>query len=406
MPFIIKLAFRNILRHTRRSIITAVAIMLMIALFIIIKSFLDGSEKQVLSTITKQSGHIQIHQLGYASESRSLPLDIAMENPELIITSLKDPHIKMATERIRFMTLISNGDKTVAAMGMGIVSDNEAKISDLNTKIISGEYKLSGNKAIIGSGLAASLHADIGSVLTLVTNTSYNSMNAVDVEIAGIVRTGLSQLDDSAVFIDMPYAQTLLAMPDRATEIIIRLDDANNTNKVMTDIESQLDLNHLEIESWREINKAWLGIFDIRAKFVGIIMIVVMIVGGTSIFNTIVMAVSERTREVGTLLALGLHKRDIVLTFMLEAAGIGVLGSIAGVILGGGLVGYLSVSGIRISSNITDIGIPISDILYPVLDVNSILYAFIFGIFISVLSSILPAFSASKLKPIDALRHV
>ncbi len=91
---------------------------------------------------------------------------------------------------------------------------------------------------------------------------------------------------------------------------------------------------------------------------------------------------------------------------MLEAAGIGVLGSIAGVILGGGVVGYLSISGIRISSNITDIGIPISDVLYPVFDVNSIIYAFIFGIFISVLSSILPAFSASKLKPIDALRHV
>lgn len=191
MFFIIKLAFRNILRHTRRSVITAIAIMLMIALFVIIKSFLDGSEKQVLSNITKQSGHIQLHQAGYADEARSIPLDIAISGPATVVGLLAaNPHIKTITERIRFMTLISNGDKTVTAMGMAIVPDAESKISDLNTKIIEGKYDLASDKAIIGYGLAQSLHVKVGSVLTLVTNTSYGSMNAVDIEISGIARTG------------------------------------------------------------------------------------------------------------------------------------------------------------------------------------------------------------------------
>lgn len=408
MFIFVKMAFRNVLRNKRRTIITSIAVSIGIAMMNLIGSLITGQDEQMIDNLVRaQTGHIQIHAKGYSDEARSLPLDVAISDPDRIkniILGVRD--VKSVTKRTRFGGLVSSGEKSVTAMGLAVELDGEAKVSSLSSSIVEGGYFTSASgQMLLGSGLAKAVHGGVGTILTFLTNTAYGAMNAMDFEVSGIFQTGVPQFDDLAAIVTLNDAGRLLDMDERATEIVVLLDDSEKTEMVEAELYGKLKGEEVEINDWKFFNRNLIQFLRLRKFLMNIIFAIVLVVALAGIVNTMIMAIAERTREIGTMEALGLKGSQITAIFLCEAAVIGLLGSTYGCIIGGGLSFYWSVKGISIGNLASGIGLPIES-FYADFSPSRIIFAFVFGVCVSALAGLYPAYLAAKLKPVEALRYV
>jgi putative ABC transport system permease protein len=403
------LAFRNIFRNRRRTIMTlfmvggGVAGMLMVGGYF---AFMTFHLRE--STINNGLGHLQIFTTDHFTRDEVRVLDTGIDNWRQVAATVKTGgHVRGVAPRIEFYGMVSNGDKSSVFMGSAVDPDAEISLG-FAPHITSGtdfDNKSGGEvEALIGAGLAKSMNVKVGDGLTVLAMTSDGALNGVDVEIVGIVKSGLEELDARYLRITLPAAQRLL-QSDRVTNLVVGLDDTENTDLVAAELAPRLRglPQQLVLKKWidlatyyKQVNTMFNGIF----LFMGVIVFFMVLMSSV---NTLLMAMFERTREIGTMLAMGTPRLWIVALFMLEATLLGTMGAIAGVV-GGNLLGVLlNSSGLHLPPPPGyTLPMPFMVLHVPAQMIGSSLLV----TFSMAMASILPAVRASRLKIAEALSHV
>lgn len=405
----LSLAFRNVFRNRRRTVMTllmvggGVAGLLMVGGFF---AFMFHGLRE--STIHTGLGHIQIFTAEHFKRDEVHVLDTGIENWQSVASHVQNrPHVKGVAPRIDFYGMLSNGVKSSVYMGSAVVPETERAMG-FTPRIIAGrdlDSQANGEvQALIGTGVAKSMNVKVGDELTIMAVTADGALNGIDVQIAGIVNTGFKEMDERYLRIALPAAQRLLST-ERVTNLVVGLDDTENTDKVAAELAPQLQgLGQPLVE------KKWIELADyykqVRTLFSGIFVflgVIVFFMVLMSSVNTLLMAMFERTREIGTMLAMGTPRIWIVALFMLEATVLGVLGAAVGVI-GGNLLGFaLNASGLHLPPPPgTNVPMAFKVMIVPALGVGASLMVMV----TLALASIVPAVRASRLQITEALAHV
>jgi putative ABC transport system permease protein len=405
-----KIALRNVLRNKRRSGLTFASIALGLALILVFQGLISGMDTQITDNfIRAQAGHIQVYHEGYIKKARLLSLDNRISDPDALIKSIKQaPDVKEVAERIRFGALVGTRRESVRVMGLGIDPSQEQASGTLASSVIDGAFlDGKGGSALIGRQLAEDLGFGVGNVLLVVGNTAKGSLNAIDVNIQGIINTGYAQLDNSTIILDLKDAQRLLAIPGEVTELDVMLRDLDSTDSALLEITTALSGQPVEMQSWKESGAAIWQLLQLRRWLLSLVSLVVVIIAGLGIANTMLMSVFERTREIGTLMALGNTPGEVLRLFMTESAIIGGAGGLFGCALGGGIVKLLATKGLQPPGSLTSmIDLPIGTTIYAHFSWETLLIFFTLALIVGVLSALYPAVLASRQEPVEALRHI
>lgn len=404
----IKLATKNVFRNRRRTVITGLVLVFGATALILAGGFISYSFRGLSeSTIRSQLGHIQIYHRDFFEKEEEKPLSLGLENvDELKAKVLSQEHVKFAMARVEFMGLLSNGEKSAVFIGRGIESAKETELSGNQSPVDSGAF-LGQNahsegdaEVVIARGLAKTLKAKLGEYLTLMTTTSTGALNAMDVKVVGIYSTGVPEYDERALMVDLRTAQQLL-VTRKVSKLVVVLDETARTKEVATAMSARIP--EVSLRRWDELAtyyKAVVQLYSAIFAFLGVIIFVIVVLSSS---NTMLMAIMERTREIGTQLAVGTSRLRLLVNFLYEGLMIGVFGGLLGLLVGAGLAELIDHSGLRMPpppGGTT--GYPLFVDLVPGLFVG----VFILIVTTTVVSTIAPAFKASRMKIVDALGHV
>ena len=405
----LQLAFRNVFRNRRRTLMTLVMVgggvtgLLMAGGFFAF--MLNGLRED---TIQQGLGHLQIFTADHFNRDEVRVLDSGIDNWRQVAATIKSgPHVRGVAPRIDFYGMVSNGSKSSVFVGSAVDPVAESSLGftprlssghDLNPKP-EGEVE-----ALIGAGLAKSMNVKVGDGLTLLAVTSDGALNGVDVQIAGIVSSGYAEMDARYLRITLASAQRLL-QSDRVTNLVVGLDNTANTDAAAAAIGPRLKglPQQMVLKKWIDLATYYL---QVRNLFTGIFLflgIIVFFMVLMASVNTLLMAMFERTREIGTMLAMGTPRLWIVALFMVEATLTGILGAVAGVIGGNLLASLVNASGLHMPPP-PGLNVPIH---FHVLHIPGLMIGSSLIVIVSLaLASILPAIRASRLQIAEALAHV
>ena len=398
-----RLALRNILRQRRRSFIAVAAIGFGVIAMMLSAGYIEWIfwANRELTTVN-QLGHIQVSRPGYHEEGQANPWAFLLpENSPALSVIRHIPGVKSVAPRLAFNGLISHGENTISFIGEGIdpVKDPSAR----NLAILEGQgLNANDPKGILmGTGLAANLGVKTGDTVVLLTNTPSGGINAVEGRVRGLASTSMKEYDDTMLRVPIGMARTLLRTQGSHLWVI-SLQRTEMTDKVMKQLKAAPALKGYEIVPWTKLADFYNKTVALFSRQMGIVKSIIALIIILSISNTMTMSVMERTVEIGTAMALGVRRRRILGLFLMEGSLLGVIGGACGV-----LFGYLAA---RI---ISAIGIPMPPapgmsrgFIAAILITPTIIWeALLLALTTTLIASIYPAWRASQLVIVDALRH-
>lgn len=339
---LIKLAWRNIWRNRSRSLITmsavASAVLLAVVTVSLQKGVFDNLIKDVVSLYT---GYVQVHARGYWEEQT---LDNSFEiNDTLDRAARETSGVILAAHRLETFALASSGEKTRACLVVGIDPGAEDSLTRLTPKIQSGAMlNRDDQSALVAQGLAQKLGLGLRDTLVLLTQGYYGSTAAIKLPIAGLLRFGAPDLNERTVYLPLTVAQHWLDAPNRATSLVLGLEDPRRMPGVQREMERQLP-GHYEIMNWKEMMPGITQHIESDTAGAYIMLGVLYLLISFGIFSTLLMMLAERRREFGMLLALGMHPPLIGRVVFLETIFLTLCGCIAGIALSWPIVWYLNV---------------------------------------------------------------
>ncbi|MDD5249585.1 MAG: FtsX-like permease family protein [Rhodocyclaceae bacterium] len=330
------LAWRNVLRNRRRSLVTILIATVGCAAVLVASGFALYTYDALREGAAKEFGHITIGAKDYFTRDEETPMQYGLSDYRALTATLaKTAHVERVLPRVALSGLISNGDKSVIFLGIGADIAAEAAVRGPFLKLEAGSLGAPANAlppVLLGTDLAKSLNAQPGSGLTLLATTTAGGINAIDVQVAGIVSTGWREVDKRLVYTDVPTAQHLL-MTERISTLSVYLDSTDSTPAVVGQL-AAADPAHV-YKPWWEQAFYYYSVRAIYNRIFGLLGLIIATLVFFSVANTLAMAVVERTREIGTLRALGALPQEIVAQFLREGALIGLLGAAAGTLLAG-----------------------------------------------------------------------
>jgi putative ABC transport system permease protein len=399
---LIKTAFRNIFRNRRRSAIT-----LLVIVFGSIGLILFGGYKAQTfyalreSTIRNRLGHLQIYKQGYSTAESQKPLAYALDDVASIRAQVeRDPRVKMTAAQITLMGLVSNGDKSETFIATAVEPQKDAQ---MQSQRITAGTKLPDDEpdcAMIGAGLAKAMHVKPGDYLTLMTTTVAGSLNALDVRVAGIFMTGVKEYDERAVKLPIRGAQ-LLMQTNKVERLLVFLNNTDDTAAVHADLAKRL--HGVEFKEWRELASFYASVVALYNGIFGFLGFIVFAIVIFSVANTIMMSIFERTREIGTLMAIGTTRSRLWRMFLTEGFAIGVIGAFLGVAAGVVMANLINHGNVMLPP---PPGYTVGYRLEIMLRSSVLVPAAVIAVATATLSSIVPAFKASRMKIVDALGHI
>jgi putative ABC transport system permease protein len=403
------LAFRNVFRNRRRTMMTLLVVAGGLAGLLLVGGFFSfmfwGLRE---STIRNGLGHLQVFSAEHFRRDETHVLENGLDRYREVAAAAQGlPHVRGVTARIEFYGMVSNGAKSSVFMGSAVDPAKERQMGFV-PRISAGRYlpgdSANENEALVGAGLARSMNVKPGDGLTLLAVTADGALNGIDIDITGIVNTGFKEMDDRLLTINLSAAQRLL-QSERVTNLVVGLDKTENTDSVYAALLPQLGGAHqqLAVRKWvdlatyyHQVHLLFTGIF----LFLGVIVFFMVVMSSA---NTLMMAMFERTREIGTMLAMGTPRRWLVGLLLAEAAITGAVAAGLGVAAGWGLGELLNHLGIVLPpppGNTS--GLPLKVLHEPALMAGAALLVMI----TLAAASLMPAVRASRLRIVEALSHV
>lgn len=409
MALYFKLAWRNIWRHRRRTVIIVLAIALSLGLMMFYDGLMDGFNQAIAGNAVRVlGGNIQVHAAGYREKVDSNPLLPLTNDSAIISAALSQPEVIAATRRIQTGGLVSNREGAFPLSIVGIEPEAEAPISLIAEHIVAGRFLQPSDEdaILIGKGLADALALNLGDRITMVGSDINKQNRQRTMTVIGIYDIGMPALEKGIVYISLAEAQRLYGLHGQVTEVQITL---NQVGKEAQAIEAlSLLLPNYEVESWAQTYPELGNAVNSKNGVMDIFSVVIVLIAGIGILNLLLMAVYERTREIGLLGAMGLKPRQIANTFILEGAMIGMVGVLAGIAFG--LLINLSLGQVGMDysqmAGVAEYMALISGRVYPTLGLNNIVWRSIVVLIIATLAALIPAAIASRREPSEALHYV
>ena len=409
MSLYLRLAWRNLWRHRRRTVIIVLAMGLSLGMMMFYDGLMDGFNDAIAGNAVRVlGGNVQVHAEGYREKVDSNPLLPLTDDMSVVKAALSQPDVIAAARRIQTSGLVSNREGAFSMSIIGIDPAAEAPVSLIAEHIVEGRYLEAADEdsILIGQGLADALAIGVGDRVTMVGSDIHKQNRQRTMTVIGIYDIGIASMEKGTSYISLTEAQNLFNLRDQSTEVQIILKRVGLETGVIAALAPALP--GYEVESWAN-NYPELGNAVGRKNIVmDIFSVIIIMIAGIGILNLLMMAIYERTREIGLLGAMGLKPRQIATTFILEGTLIGVVGVIAGIAIG--LLTNLSLMQVGMDysqfAGVTEYMALISGKVYPTLGLSRLFGRASTILIIAALAALIPAMIASRREPSEALHHV
>ena len=409
MSMLFQIAWRNVWRNGRRTWITAIAMAVSVAICIFLSAFTNGFYVTFFDLlVTQKMGHIQIQHPVYAKEK---VLHDTVHNGDELIQSIRQlDGVQGVSAKLYGNMLVSGSSESAGAQVVGVFPEVEQQDRNAASQIIEGRYlaKEPLKEVVVGTTLFDDLDLKLGEELFVYTQASDGSMAYDLYNLVGVYKTGATMLDNGMQF-HVKDLQELLILPSQYHEILVVDDSLEHISTLQTEIQELLsDDDNVQVKTWWETSpqtKEMMSFQDVSSVlYLGIIFFI----AGFGILNTMLMAVFERTRELGVMKALGMRAGQIIQVIIVESVVLATLASVLGLLMGVGFNFYLQEVGIDLSGGTGEplamMGINFDPIMYVSMQWSTYPLPVVGLFVVAVLSSVWPAFRASNLHPVDAIR--
>ena len=403
----LKMAWRNIWRNKRRTLITMASIVMAVVLSAVMSSMQEGQYDQMIdNTVGSFTGHIQIQQAEYKDEPN---LDHSLRINEVLFRQVEETAgVKAVVPRIDSYALAGGLHKTKAAMIAGIDIEAEKHLSEPDQKVISGRYFNSNSEhaVLISVGLADYLNVQTGDSLVLISS-GFHGVSAADlIPIKGVLKFGIPDMNNGMVYMPLQTAQEFFGAYNRVTALAVMAQDAKGIHEVAQRLSSQLPDDY-KVYGWQELMPELIQAIEADRGSGQIILMVLYMVVGFGILGTVLMMTAERKFEFGVLLSIGTSRFVIGLTLILEMATITILGTISGIIASLPFIYYFNINPMEFTGQaaaaIEEYGMEpfIRFSTDPSIIINQAMIVLV----ITLLISIYPLIHTKRINPVEAMRH-
>jgi ABC-type lipoprotein release transport system permease subunit len=353
-------------------------------------------------------GNLQIHAAGYRTETSQTPLLPLKNDQGAVNAALAHPGVQSASRRIKTSGLASSREGAFAVSITGIEPEKELEVNLAAQHVVAGRYLAAEDKDMIyiGKGLADAMDVKVDDRITLIGQSTHQQMRRRTMTVVGIYDLGLPDIEKRTIFVSLGEAQDLYNLNDQSTEVAITLKQLGQEGEVIAALKPVLP--GYEIESW-DVNYPELQTaLSTKGGVMNIFSVIILMIAGIGILNLLLMAVYERTREIGVLGALGLKPRQISLLFILEGTIMGLVGVAAGISMGLFFNGLLRQVGLDYSqfSGVTSFMALVGDRIYPGWGLDKIIGRSLTVAIIAALAAYIPAREAAQREPAEALHYV
>lgn len=396
------LAFRNLARNPRRSFLTIAAIAFALICLLVFDALKNGLHQKMVATATETDlGSLQIHAGDYGANSISLS---ELDRPDVVLAALAALDLGNYARRLKTNGLILAGRKSAAVVLHGGVAEEEGRVTLVHRRIVSGRVPKAEREIMVGEGLARSFGVGLGDELALMTKGVAGATVTRRLEITAIFATGVAAFDQSHLFMNLPALQSLLEAGDMLSEIAVALPQPGLAAKAR-ELRDRLGSAY-QVETWQEISPDLVQLISLNDTTMIILILIVFLIVAMGIANTMTTITFERFREFGTIAALGATPANILALVIAEALALGLTASLIGSLIGGALCLYLSRHGIDLTA-FTSANQYFSNnhILQAVVDWRQVVLTNCFTLLTTVLAGILPAWTAARQNPVQALGH-
>jgi len=329
----LQFAWRNTLRNRRRSAVTVTIAALGTAAILLAGGFAIFTYEGLAQSAARTTGHLIVAKPEQFNRDEDVPLQHGLDDvAQLRARLLADAHVRQVLPRVEFSGLISNGDKSTVMMAAGIDPDAEFAVKGPFLKITQGQVLASDQRlhVMLGEGLARSMKAAPGANLTLMASTTEGALNALDVTVTGVFATGIPDIDKRLVYTDLATAQKLLGTP-RVSSLGVFLDRMDATGPAQARLQAAAP--QLKVQTWLDQATFYRSVKDLYNRIFGALGLIIGVIVVFVVTNAMAMAIIERTREIGTLRALGTLPAQLVRSFALEGLILGGMGAALGAAL-------------------------------------------------------------------------
>jgi ABC-type lipoprotein release transport system permease subunit len=409
MMLFLRLAWRNVWRQRRRTFLIAIGMGVTMALLVLYDGVVAGFEQAIYgNAIQLLGGNIQVHAPGYNEKIGRKPL-LPINDPDSVVQAAESqPQVIAASKRIITGGLVTNREGAFAVSVIGIEPDKESQVSPVADNISKGRYLLAedGDLIVIGQGLATAMDIDVGDRITMVGNSKNEQTRQRTMTVVGIYDVGVPNVEKATIYISLGEAQQLFGLDGQVTEIVISLKQIGQEPGVMNAINDSTP--GYEVASWETSIPELKETLEMKTGVMGVFGVFMLGIVAIGILNLLMMAVFERTREIGVIGALGLKPRQITLIFLLEGILIGLAGAAIGAVLGTAVNMILGYYGLDYSAfaDLTEYTALISGRIYTDLVPMKVFQHAITVAIISALAALYPAIQASQREPAEALHYV
>ncbi len=404
-----QMAWRNVWRYRRRSLLTVMTVALGLTFDILMRAIGDGFHEQMVdNSVRAEIGHIQIHRSGYRRDpslGKTLP-DMALLQQVIPQT----PHLRGCSFRVLGDGLASTAENSAGVTVIGIVPEDERRVTTIDRAVVAGAYLKEGTSrpVLIGERLSQSLGARLEDKVVLMVQAADGSLGGQLFRVAGIFRSGSPELDRGVVYLLKQDAQSLFSLGDRVTEAALLLDSSGAVAQAKRFLTARLAGQPVEVLPWYVVEPFLQQFIELDDAFFYIIVAILFVVISVGILNTVMMSVFERVREFGVMMALGTRPRQVVRLVMQEAAVLALLGVVLGALLGSAatvLFAHIGIDLSRYAAGASALGIT-TTVVYPVLTVKNLAFSNLSVFVVVVVVALYPAVKAAGLRPVEAIRHI
>lgn len=408
MTTLIKMAWRNVWRHRRRTLIIVLAMGLTMSMLVFYDGLLAGFEQAIYgNAIQLLSGNVQVHAEGYNAKAGQKPL-LPLADPQAVLAAARgQPNVKAALPRINTGGMATNREGAFSVGIIGLDPEAESPHSMVAANISAGRFLESGDNdhIVIGQGLAAAMEVGVGDRITLVGRTRHEQMRQRTMTIVGIYDVGMASVEKRSIYMTLAEAQSLYGLSGGVTEVVILVQNIGQEPPVVRALQG---LPGIEVETWEASIPELRDTMQMKNTVMSIFGVVMLGIAAIGILNLLLMAVYERTREIGILGALGLKPRQIMFLFLAEGTLIGLSGALLGCVLGLSVVLIFGYFGMDYSqfADLTEYTALISGRVYTALVPGALLRRALTVAVIAALAALYPAREASRREPAEALHYV
>ncbi len=410
MKFYWTVAWRNLWRHKRRSLITAFAMAIGVALCMSMICLSDGMFDKMFNVMVEQQlGHVQVHHPDYPK--KGLVFDSLPNRTALLerIDSLEGT--VAASAKLDGFALVGGKNKSAGGQLVGIDPARHRAVSNVYEQVSGGAFlsDTAANEIIVGYQLAKDIEVGLGDEVVAVTQATDGSMGNDLYTVVGLFKTGNEAMDQSGAYIHIQDAENLLVLHDQTHGITVLTEGADHVESYTLTLREAVGTETVQVQSWWEASPATAKMLGLSDSMAYVMLLIVFAVAAFGVVNTMMMSVFERTREMGVLRALGLRKGKLVWLVVFESFFLAALAASIGLVMGGLLDWYQVVYGLDFSSSMPDgyswEGVVIDPVMKGTLTVNGVVLPALAVFVVSILSSLWPAWRATRLQPVTAIRE-